>query len=71
MSQISVDLGAAPRTRVLGQTVCLVFELDPDGRHVFHGPGHGGSEGRRSGCEQDEYLKALKHKNKQTLRDLQ
>lgn len=40
--------------------VRFTVDHDVDGRDVLNRLGHGGSEGRRSGSEEDEYLKSLK-----------
>lgn len=57
--QVSVGLGAGHPPPVLPQNVRGV-EVEADRRGVLNRPGYSGSEGRPSGCEQDEYLKPLR-----------
>lgn len=64
-SQVSVGLCAGCRLPVVGQVVLHGAERDADGGDVLHGLGHGGFEGRSSGCEKDEDLEPLDHEKEE------
>lgn len=58
--QVSVELWGARTSEHLRQSVTSLLQQAVSRRHVLNRALHLGSEGPRSGCEEDEYLQPLK-----------